>query len=338
VRILRALAIAAALVMATVGTWQHTASAATQPAASPSAATDGNGNRYVFWENTSGGLEEALYHDGSWSDPSTVVNSSGDGMGPLGSAPSVTVSPTLDSGDYHYQYVFWEGENGDLYEAWWNGKWNGPTDLGDGPLGSAPTAGTDSQGHQYVFWENTGGGLEEVWYNGSSWSSPNTIVSSSTGDGMGPMGSAPTVAVSPVLNTSAGDGYQYVFWEGENGDLYEAWYNGSWNGPINLGAGPLGSAPSAAADYSGNEYVFWVNTSGGLEEDWYNGSWSGPQTIVNSSTGDGMGPLDSVPATSVDLTGEQYIYWEGTDSDLWEAVYDNEDWSGPTNLGDGPLS
>jgi hypothetical protein len=60
-------------------------------------------------------------------------------------APAVAVS---SSGN---QFVFWEGTNGNLYEAYWDGSpdWPGPTEVTDtnghtiGSMGSAPTAATD---------------------------------------------------------------------------------------------------------------------------------------------------------------------------------------------------
>ncbi len=188
----------------------------------PTAGVDSSGKEYVFWENTNGGLEETYYNGSSWVKAAQVP-----GMGPLGSSPTVAVAPGGN------QYVFWQGtgSSADLYEAYYNGNgWNGPIYLGDGPLGSAPTAGVDSSGKEYVFWENTNGGLEETYYNGSSW------VKAAQVPGMGPLGSAPTVAVAP-------GGNQYVFWQGtgSSADLYEAYYNGSaWNGPTDLGDGPLG--------------------------------------------------------------------------------------------------
>jgi hypothetical protein len=36
------------------------------------------------------------------------------------------------------------------------------------------------------------------------------------------------------------DGERDVFWKGTDGNLWEAWWaDNRWNGPLNLGAGPL---------------------------------------------------------------------------------------------------
>jgi hypothetical protein len=284
----------------------------------PAVATDKFGNIFAFWENQNADLEEADYSAASdtWNGPVEVNG----GMGPLGSSPAVATGPQ-SSGGYAYQYVFWRGDDGDLKEAFWNGSWNGPVDLGDGPLASAPTAGVDSSGNEYVFWESGSGNLEETEWNGSSWGAAHEI------SGMGPLGSSPTVAV-------AADGDQYVFWEGTNGDLWEAFWNGSsWNGPTDRGDGTLGSPPTAGVDGSGNEYVFWESGSGNLEETQWNGSSWGAAHAIS-----GMGPLGSAPAVAVASGGDQYVFWKGTgDADLWEASWNGSSWNGPADEGDGQL-
>jgi hypothetical protein len=153
-------------------------------------------------------------------------------MGPLGSQPTVAVTSAGN------QYVFWEGTNGYLWEGYYlNGSWNGPNEVTDtagdkvGPMASPPTAGVDSSGNVYVFWKNSAdSGLEETsgkGYQPGSFSGYHEIA------GTAPLGSAPGAAV-------AGDGNQLVFWKGANANLFEANWNGTWNGPTNLGSGPLG--------------------------------------------------------------------------------------------------
>jgi hypothetical protein len=286
----------------------------------PAVATDKFGNVFAFWENQNAELEEAYYSaaSNSWNGPIEVDG----GIGPLASSPAVATGPQ-SSGGYAYQYVFWRGANGDLKEALWNGSWQGPNDLGDGPLSSAPTAGVDGSGNEYVFWKTSTGNLEETAWNGSSWSSQHPV-----NGGMGPLGSAPAVAV-------AANGDQYVFWGGTNGDLYEAFWNGSsWTGPTDRGDGTLGSPPTAGVDGSGNEYVFWESGTGNLEETAWNGSSWGAAHAVNG----GMGPLGSAPAVAVAPGGDQYVVWKGTgEADLWKAGWNGSAWTGPADLGYGQL-
>jgi hypothetical protein len=70
------------------------------------------------------------------------------------------------------------------------------------------------------------------------------------------------------------NGSQFVFWKGADDNLHESWYSatdGHWYGPVNLGDGPLGSAPAVAVN-SGGQYVFWQGTDSNLYETWYSGS------------------------------------------------------------------
>jgi hypothetical protein len=199
----------------------------------PSAGVDSSGNVYIFWQNsTDNGLEETSgkgYQPGSFSGYHEIS-----GTAPLGSAPSVAVDSNGN------QYVYWEDTSGYLYGAYnLNGTWNGPNLITDsssakmGPMASPPAAGIDSNGNIYIFWENsTDNGLEETSGKGYQ---PGSFAAQHEISGMDPLGSGPAVAV-------AGDGNQLVFWKSDDteANLYEAGWNGAWNGPTNLGGGPLG--------------------------------------------------------------------------------------------------
>jgi CHAP domain len=293
---------------------------------SPAVAADRHGNDYVFWKNrTDGGLEEAVYSAAAhaWSGP-VEVKVDGRGMGPLGSAPTVAVGPGT-AGKYADQYVFWEGVDRRLWEAWWDGAWHGPKDLGAGPLGSAPTAGVSAAGDQYVFWENTNRGLDEMWGNGSSWGRPHSI--RVAGRGMGPLGSSPSIAVHR-------NGNRQVFWTGTDGNLWEAWWAGSWHGPVNLRGGPLRSPPSAAVSPAGRDYVFWSTRRQLREASGRGSSWSRARI--------GMGPLGSAPAATVSRAGLPQVFWKGAGAaaNLWQTYQDHTNpssWVGPTDEGFGPL-
>ena len=109
------------------------------------------------------------------------------------------------------------------------------------------------------------------------------------GRGMGPLGSAPSVAVT-------GNATAYVFWKGQNGHLYEAQgpANGALTGLTDRGMQTLGSAPSAGVDINGYTYVYWRGSSPqDLWEAYWNGSgWVGPYDR-------GMGTLGSQPTVAI---------------------------------------
>jgi hypothetical protein len=221
-----------------------------------------------------------------------------------------------------------------------------------------PAVGTDHDGNEYVFWENANQGLETVKYTEAkhTWGNPQAVTVD--GHGMGPLGSAPTVAVD--YDT----GYQYVFWKGTapNSELFEAYFNANgWHGPTevkngNDEMGPLNSAPTAGIDTNGVEYVFWKSTTGTL---WWThwdpaNGWVDPHTVTDGS-GHDMGTLGSGPAAGIGYGGinpTQFVAWEGTGAtpQLWYAnarglfTVPEEQWAGPnealssqTGGGLGPL-
>jgi CHAP domain len=244
----------------------------------PAAAVDpANGYTYVYWEGQApqDDLWEAYWNGSKWVGPYNR------GMGPLGSAPTAAVSSSGTA------YVFWKGQNNDLYEASGpaTGTLSGPVNRGMGPLGSAPTVGINSSSYTYVYWEGTSpqDDLYEAYWNGSKFAGPYNR-------GMGPMGSAPSVAVT-------GGGTAYVFWKGQNSQLYEAQgaATGALSGPSSKGMGPLGSQPTAGVDSNGATYVYWEGTS--PQDDLWEGYWNGTKWVGPYNRG--MGPLDSAPSVAV---------------------------------------
>jgi hypothetical protein len=197
--------------------------------------------------------------------------------------------------------------------------WQAAVSHGAGPLGSGPTAGADSAGGQFVFWEGAGGTLWDEWYTNSSWHGPAQITTAGK-----TLRSAPAVAVLP-------SGHQDVFWRGTGGNLYETTHTSHWTARMNLGAGPMGSGPTADADASGGVFVFWEGTDGTLWDKWRTGGrWHGPAKIKVA------GRMGSAPAVAVQRSGVQNVFWRGRDGDLWDAWHTSA-WHGPVNLGAGPL-
>ena len=124
-----------------------------------------------------------------------------------------------------------------------------------------------------------------------------------------------------------GAGHEYVFWEGPGGDIDEAWYRGSWRGPLDLtrthGWGELGQTttrPAIAVNpVNESEYLFWTAVDGRLYEAWYSGGWRG-----SLNTGWSTG---AAPALAVTPTSRQYVFWQGPDGGIWESSYVHG-WSG----------
>jgi hypothetical protein len=245
------------------------------PASSPSVAVSSDGNEYMFWAGTNGDIYEAYFtaSSGTWN---TQDMTSAQSWGSTTSAVSVGVNPSNDQ-----QYVFWRGTNGDLYEGYYkSGGWNGPQDLNTvfgfgNNIASAPSVAVASDGNEYVYWRGTEGDIYEAYFTASSgnWNSQDMT----SAQGWGSASSAISVGVNPSND------YQYVFWRGVNGDLYQAYYKaGNWTGPQDLASvfnvgNNIASAPSVSVANDGNEYVFYRGFNDDIYEAYYtasSGSWN----------------------------------------------------------------
>ncbi len=140
-----------------------------QPTATEQATSAGS-QIQVYWKGTDGALWEADTSGGTkWSGPTSH------GMGPLGSAPAVA------SLGYGNEYAFWGGTYGRLWQAsWdstsWNGvNLNGPTSVGFGPMGSAPTVAAVEPDEYDVFWIGTDSNLWEARLVGQTWTSEQSL-------------------------------------------------------------------------------------------------------------------------------------------------------------------
>ena len=178
---------------------------------------------------------------------------------------------------------------------------------------ASPAAGADKFGNIFLFWKGTDSQLEEGWYNNydDEWTGPIDI-------GNWTLGTTPTVAVSP-LQSAVGPGghlysWLYVYWAGASSshDLYLAYWNGSWHGPVNLGMGPIKYQPTASSNGeigTAGENVYW----GGEDNNIYYAysttydatsasDYSGPHSA--SYNGHKLGPIGSSPSTTIDSCGE----------------------------------
>jgi outer membrane protein assembly factor BamB len=229
-------------------------------------------------------------------------------------APQVAVTP-----DGSTQLVFWkDASTNQLAEAWYTGVWNGPAGFPQlGALSSTPGVAVTKDGStQLVFWQGPSGHLMEAWYTGV-WNGPLDITNTYLG-GHGILGSAPSV-------TTTKDGTQLVFWRGNDGHLAEAWFSGTWHGPVDFTTlGSMASAPSATITADGStQLVFFQGTNNLLTEDWFTGVWNGPMTL---------GSLASQPSVAVTPDGStQLVFYKSAAGHLLESWYTGS-WNGPVDF------
>jgi len=216
-----------------------------------------------------------------------------------------------------------------------NGDISGAFGVGSGPpppppppfspqaVGAPQVAVTPDGSQQLVFWKSTSTNqLNEAWFAQGSWHGPISFPQ------LGPLTSTPAVAVTKDGST------QLVFWQGPGGHLFEAWFSGSWNGPVDItgaalnGQGALASAPSVVTTRDGSQLVFWRGGDGHFGEAWYSaGGWHGPVDFA------GLGTLASAPSATITPDGStQLVFFQGADNHLNEDWFTLNAWHGPVDF------
>ena len=242
--------------------------------------------------------------------------------------PKAVGAPTVTIASDGTQLIFWQGAGGHLFEAWWQGHWNGPVDwtAANGwpaSVTSAPSVAIAPDGTQLIFWQGPGGHLYETWWQGHwngpvDWTAANHWPASVT--------SAPSVAFAP-------DGTQLIFWQGAGGHLDEVWWQNHWNGPVDWTAAnhwpaSVTSAPSVALAPDGTQLIFWKGSGGHLDEVWWQNHWNGP--VDWTAANHWPASVTSAPSVAIAPNGTQLIFWQGAGSHLFEAWWQGH-WNGPVD-------
>ena len=244
-------------------------------------------------------------------------------LGPPEESTSPPVAVAVDSVDGN-QHVFWRGTGGEVYGAWYDGRWHGPVSMGWSSA-SAPGVAVTLAGNRYVFWQGANGHIFEAWYH-QGWSRPRDLTSIYRWGPPGRSTSAVAVAVNP------GNEDQYLFWRGAGSQIYGAWYDGRWHRPVSMGWSSA-SAPGVAVTLAGNRYVFWQGANGHIFEAWYHHGWSRPRDLTSIYRWGPPGRSTSAVAVAVNPGNEdQYLFWRGAGSQIYGAWYDGR-WHRPVSMG-----
>ena len=293
----------------------------------------------VFWKSQDLSLWHEWFHPTrAWVGPESLQ------AGQLGSDPyPVGIWNVVED-------VFWKGTDGDTWHKWCTSPplggpctWDGPDNLHVSQIGSDPHPVAVQYGGVDVFWRATDNTL---WHK---------LVSPKWGAGLhAPDFLSDSLASDPHPIASIGS-VEDIFWKGMDGDLWHMRYTppsvplgqGTWKGPESLHVGQLGSEPYPVASgdclqvvFCNNVLdVFWKGTDGDL---WYmkytpgplanQGSWSGPEPLY-------AGQLGSDPHPIVAGDGVVWVFWKGTDADLWYMGFTPTGgyWFGPQSLHVGQL-
>jgi hypothetical protein len=229
------------------------------------------------------------------------------------SKPSALLAPNGN------QYVFYRGNNGQLYFWYWNAsaaKW-GLNWLGStGAMAGNPSAVIAPNNNMYVYYRGTNGGMD-FWY----WNASKAEWSLNWLGSAGAMAGNPTAVVAPNSN-------MYVYYRGTNGLLNFWYWNASkaeWSLNWLESTRTMVGEPSAILAPNSNMYVFYRGASG-TTNFWY---WNAAKSEWSINWFENTHPMAGDPSAVIAPNNNMYVYYRGTNGgmDFWYWNASKAEWS-----------
>jgi len=301
------------------------------PNTSPSAVNFGSNIEFpkqaVFYAGADKQIWE-WYWSGSGSTNSSM---------PSGQPITPNSSPeALSSGsnpDYPKQWVFYRGEDNQMWQWYWNGtSWanskltsnamapnTSPTAVNFGTEPDFPWQSVIYAGANHQLWQ---------WY----WDGP-----SNNGNVALPSGQPIADNTSPDLiasGSNAKNPMQWAFYRGADGQVWQWYWNGtSWanskltsnamapnTSPTAVNFGPEPNSPWQSVIYAGANHQLWQ---------WY---WDGPGNTANVALPSGQPIADNtspylVASSSTSKNPMQWVFYRGADGQMWQWYWNGTKWS-----------
>ncbi|HEX4109428.1 MAG TPA: hypothetical protein VHX88_14925 [Solirubrobacteraceae bacterium] len=283
-------AVLASAALAAGGVWA--AAPASAASTSPSAVINAAGtHEYVFYSGAGGSLSLFYWNGKTWTD-----NDLGGEPVQAGTSPSAAINSAGEPS------AFYAGEDGSIWEEYFDGAWHNQDLGGSVAAGTSPSAqiqGAD----QFVWYVGPGNVMYELYSGGSSWSNQDRG------------GETVAAGSSPSAQVVGKD--EYVFYVGANAGIYEDYFDGTWHNllPRTGTAAAPGTSPSAAIDSSGGQYVEYVGTGHTIWELGYAGGWA------NVHVGGSLAPGTSPSAEIDPSTGSLYIWYVSANGTIGEYYW-----------------
>ncbi len=306
----------------------------------------------------------------TWGTPSKISNFSQTttiATSPNGTGTTVSTEPNqgtlgavIASDANNKVYVAWSGFSNDdlVWQIWcatYNGSaWSSPVKVSrnlEPRLNSQSlNIAVDGNNKVHIVWDTSINGNEthnyehnkifHAEYNGT-WSEP-TLISAHSG-------LTPFFQFSPSLTIDSGNNL-HVVWAGSNdqaaneGDLWYAKYNGTWQAPAKLTTSTLPDmsvmflqAPAVAVDSSGNLQIVWqgaYDPQYRTNQIWYMNYTNSPSIPKIISYVPLMNSSDQQnPSIAIDANNRIHIIWMSKrEGILYYSRYYNSSWSAPVQI------
>ena len=213
-----------------------------------------------------------------------------------------------------------------------------------GPSGARPAVASepDHTGYQDVFWRVGNGDIFETWYRNGGWNGPVDLTTTFWNNCSGKEFPKSTSAIQVAI---AGNGHEYVFWRGTDGNIWEAWSgSGNCNGTTwslkDFGSGyeTWSSVSSAVTPNDQEEDIFYAggptgNSGHDIFEAWHrNGRWNGPLNMSTegaeySASNQNFPETISAVNVAMNSQGYEYVFWRYTDGTIDEAYTLSNGWN-----------
>ena len=249
--------------------------------------------------------------------------------------------------------LFWVGQDGGIWNKWWdrdlnNGAWQGPFPVtgpviaqavrGRRPVQNCTQCISRHPDHADCYWIGPDGAIATTWWDAhidnGSWHAPFPLT---------PPGAAR--ADSPLVAISRSVDHLDIFWIGPDGAIGTTWWdahidNANWHPPFPLipsGAARPGSPLTAVSRVLDHLDLFWIGADGAIGTTWWdahidNAIWHPPFPLTPPGAARANSPLVSISRIPEHLD----LFWLGPDGAVgttwWDQNIDQGRWHDPFPL------
>ncbi len=266
-------------------------------------AVDFNGNQYVFYNGTDGGIYHNAYDGSAWSGWENLAGEFTFPYAPFANAfeDGVYLYAVTDTGDLHYK-------------VWSGGEWSAWEAINEeDEAGPYQPYALDWDGYENVFWTGADGTVYWNRYDGEEWSGARALPDADDAIAFG---------YSPFAVGYEPEEALYAYAISEDGAVYFNVFEGdAWSGWETVGEAPaeVKNQPSVSV-YDGVQHMVYTGEDGHAYYVSYDGDWGDWQDLGDNYAYDPF---------QYEYEGNLYLTYVGTDGEAYVKPYGGGGDEGP---------